>query len=316
MRILITGAAGFIGSHTAEYLASEGYEVYGVDNFSDYYDVALKKKNAEDIRKAGVHFLEADLTGPLKGLPGDMDYIFHYTAQPGISPDVPLGDYVRNNIFATQNLLDQVRHKSPGLRLFVNMATSSVYGREATLPETAVPQPVSFYGTTKLAAEQLVLGAQRLGELNACSLRLYSVYGPRERPEKLYTKLIRSIYEEVPFPLFRGSEKHSRSFTYVGDIVRGVAAVIGREEQVNGEIINIGSDKEYTTAEGIAIVEEIIGKKALIRETPPRSGDQQRTTALMDKAERLLGYRPRTSFREGLEKQVEWYRENFPGKGK
>ncbi|MGS2739881.1 NAD-dependent epimerase/dehydratase family protein [Sinomicrobium sp. M5D2P17] len=311
-KILVTGAAGFIGSHLAEQLAAEGHTVYGVDNFSDYYDVALKKRNVRDIESAGVIFTEADLTEPLTNkLPGVMDYIFHFAAQPGISPDVSLQEYVRNNIFATQNLLQWTEEENENLRLFVNIATSSIYGKEATLPETAVPEPISFYGTTKLAAEQLVLGGQRVGKVNACSLRLYSVYGPRERPEKLYTKLIKSIFEETSFPLFEGSEKHSRSFTYVGDIVAGIAAVIGKEDVVSGEIINIGSDKEYTTKEGIELIEKIIGKKAKIEITPPRPGDQLRTTALIDKARKLLGYNPATSFEEGLTRQVEWYRNNF-----
>ncbi|MBC9796039.1 NAD-dependent epimerase/dehydratase family protein [Sinomicrobium weinanense] len=313
-RILVTGAAGFIGSHTAEYFAKAGHEVYGVDNFSDYYDIDLKKRNVKDIEAAGVTFLKADLTGGLQGrLSENMDYIFHYAAQPGISPDVSLKEYVQNNIFATQNLLDWAKQESSGLKLFVNIATSSIYGKEATLPETAPPEPISFYGTTKLAAEQLVLGRQRSDNLPACSLRLYSVYGPRERPEKLYTKLIKSIFDGTAFPLFKGSEKHSRSFTYVGDIIKGVSAVIGRENAVNGQIINIGSDKEYTTQEGIELIEKIIGKKAQIEVTPPRPGDQLRTTALIDKARKLLEYDPSTSFEEGLRKQVEWYRENFVG---
>src|SRR5690606_28966432 len=192
MKILVTGAAGFIGSHTAEYFAKQGHQVYGMDNFDDYYDLSLKKLNQKDIEDVGVQFIEADLLGDLNAkLPKDFDYVFHYAAQPGISAITALKDYVRNNIFATQNLLEWAYTSSPKLKLFVNIATSSIYGKFATLPETAVPEPVSFYGTTKLAAEQLVLGAHRGGKLPTCSLRLYSVYGPRERPEKLYTKLIK-----------------------------------------------------------------------------------------------------------------------------
>lgn len=312
MKILVTGAVGFIGSHTAEYFANEGHQVYGLDNFSSYYDPALKKLNLIDIEKAGVTFIEVDLNDGLKEkLPADFDYIFHFAAQPGISATTSLNEYVQNNIFATQNLLNWVKETSPNLKLFVNIATSSIYGKEATLPETAVPMPVSYYGTTKLAAEQLALGEQRAGKLNACSLRLYSVYGPRERPEKLYTKLIKSIYDQTEFPLFKGSEKHSRSFTYVGDIVKGMAAVIGKEKKINGEIINIGSDIEYTTQQGIELIEKIIGLKAKIEVTPPRPGDQLRTTALIVKARKLLAYEPETSFEAGLEAQVEWYREKF-----
>ena len=312
MKILVTGAAGFIGSHTAEFFAGQGHTVYGLDNFSTYYDPELKRMNREDIESKGVEFIEIDLMNDLDThMPADFDLIFHFAAQPGISASTSLEEYVRNNIFATQRLLDWTRKYNPDLKLFVNIATSSIYGREATLPETEVPCPISFYGTTKLAAEQLVMGEQRTGKIKACSLRLYSVYGPRERPEKLYTKLIRSIFEEEAFPLFEGSEKHSRSFTYVGDIVKAMAAVPGREDLLNGEIINIGSDHEYTTGEGIALIEKIIGKKAKIQKTPPRPGDQLRTTALIDKARKLLEYQPDTDFESGLKAQVDWYREKF-----
>lgn len=312
MKILVTGAAGFIGSHTAEYFAKQGHQVYGLDNFDDYYDSSLKKLNQKDIENAGVHFVEADLLDDLNvKLPKDFDYIFHYAAQPGISATTALSEYVRNNIFATQNLLEWVYTSSPELKLFVNIATSSIYGKFATLPETAVPEPISFYGTTKLAAEQFVLGAHRSGKLPACSLRLYSVYGPRERPEKLYTKLIKSIFEQKEFPLFQGSETHSRSFTYVGDIVDAMASVVGREESIKGEIINIGTDVAYTTGQGIAMIEEIIGLKAKIQSHPPRPGDQLRTTALIDKARKLLDYKPETSFEDGLKAQVQWYKDKF-----
>lgn len=312
MKILVTGAAGFIGSHTAEYFAKQGHQVYGLDNFNPYYDVELKKLNRQDIEAAGVRFIQGDLQDDLKGvLPEGLDYIFHFAAQPGISSTTTLHEYVCNNIFATQNLLEWVYSNNPHLKLFINIATSSIYGRQATLPENAVPQPVSFYGTTKLAAEQLVLGADRSGKLPACSLRLYSVYGPRERPEKLYTKLIKSIYEQQEFPLFEGSEKHSRSFTYVGDIVGAMASVIGREDAIKGEIINIGSDVAYTTGQGIALIEKIIGLKAKIKQVPPRPGDQFKTTALIDKARSLLDYEPKTGFEKGLMAQVQWYRDKF-----
>ena len=312
MNILVTGAAGFIGSHTAEYFAQQGHKVYGLDNFSRYYDPELKRLNRQDIEAKGVEFIEIDLMDDLDThMPADFDLIFHFAAQPGISATTSLEEYVRNNIYATQRLLNWAKTYNPGLKLFVNIATSSIYGKEATLAETEVPCPISFYGTTKLAAEQLVMGEQRTGKIKACSLRLYSVYGPRERPEKLYTKLIKSIFEGVSFPLFEGSEKHSRSFTYVGDIVKAMAAIPGREEALNGEIINIGSDQEYTTGEGIALIEKIIGKKALIENTPPRPGDQLRTTALIEKARKLLDYQPDTEFEEGLRKQVAWYEEKF-----
>ncbi len=312
MKIIVTGAAGFIGSHVAEYLVRQGYDTYGIDNLSNYYSPSLKKQNIMDIERQGVQFIEADLTENLHTrLPGSVDYIFHLAAQPGISANTYLHEYVKNNIFATQNLLEWVLQYNPQLRCFVNIATSSIYGKIADVPEDTVPQPVSFYGITKWAAEQLALSEQRQGKLPVCSLRLYSVYGPRERPEKLYTKLIQAIFKNQPFPLYEGSERHSRSFTYIGDVVKGIAQTIDKETSINGEIINIGSDEEHTTAEGIALVEEIIGKKARFQNIPSRPGDQLRTKAVINKARKLLGYEPSTSLREGLQAQVKWCSEQF-----
>ena len=312
MRILVTGAAGFIASHLCEKLVSLGHEVIGLDNFNDYYSVSLKEMNAKDLESIGVQFYRIDLNDDLASLfEKPYDYIYHLAAQPGISAETTLEEYVENNIFATQNLLDAVLLYNKELKSFINIATSSVYGIEATVNETVPPAPVSFYGSTKLAAEQLVLGLQRLNKLHACSIRLYSVYGPRERPEKLYTKLIESLFNGIPFPLFEGSLKHERSFTYVGDIVEGLVAIIGRENVVDGEIINLGTDEVNTTHEGINVVENIMNKKLIVDQKPARKGDQQRTAAVIDKAKKLLSYSPKVSLKQGLEAQVKLYKEKF-----
>lgn len=312
MKILVTGAVGFIGSHLCERLVSQGHQVIGIDNFSTYYDPALKRINADDIQQAGVTLLTADLLDDLASiLPSDIDVIYHFAAQPGISATTPFTDYERNNIQATQNLLQWSIHQNKQTQLFVNIATSSIYGLHATSTEEEAPMPVSDYGVTKLAAEQLVLASQRSGKLSACSIRLFSVYGPRERPEKLYTKLIKSIYEGTSFPLYEGSEHHERSFTYVQDIVDGLEKLIEHKDVCDGEIINLGSTDVYTTGQGIALIEKIIGKKALIDRVDKRPGDQLKTSATIDKAKRLLDYTPNTDFEEGLRAQVAWYREKF-----
>ena len=312
MRILVTGAAGFIASHLCEKLVSMGHSVSGIDNFNNYYDVNLKEINAADLIKNGVTIFRQDLNSDLKLVfENQYDYIYHLAAQPGISSDTSLQEYVDNNIYATQNLLDAVVKYNPNLKSFINIATSSVYGKEATVNETAIPKPASFYGVTKLAAEQLVFSLQIEGKINACSVRLYSVYGPRERPEKLYTKLIENLYYEPPFPLFEGSIYHERSFTYVGDIVDGLASIIGKENLVNGEIINLGTDEVNTTQEGISAVEEIMNKKLIIDNKPPRKGDQLKTAAIIDKARNLLDYSPKVSLKKGLQEQVNWYFEKF-----
>jgi len=312
MKILVTGAAGYIASHTAEHLQTLGHEVVGLDNFSDYYDVSLKQINANALSARGIGIEKIDLrfAEQLQSLPTDFDYIFHYAAQPGISATSSFEDYLDNNVIGTKNLLDFAL-KNKNLALFVNIATSSIYGIHATFDETEPPKPASFYGVTKLAAEQLVLASSRLGQLKACSLRLYSVYGPRERPEKLYTKLIANAFNNIPFPLYKGSESHLRSFTYVQDIVDGVVSVIGKEDVVNNEIINLGTEEENTTQQGIEIVEQILNKKIDLQIVEARTGDQLRTKAVIDKARKLLGYNPKTSLYYGLKAQVKWYQDNF-----
>ena len=312
MKVLVTGAAGFIGSHTAERLDEMGHEVFGVDNFSPYYDVELKKLNAKALSEKNIEVRNLDLrTDNLaEKLPNDLEYIFHFAAQPGISSACTFEDYFSNNILATQRLLE-FAEKLPKRPFFVNIATSSIYGLEATFPESVAPKPASWYGVTKLAAEQLVLAKTREKKLQGTSFRLFSVYGPRERPDKLYTRLIDCGLNNKPFPLFDGSEKHLRSFTYVQDIVDGIVSAIGNEEICNGEIFNLGTETESTTAQGIATVEEILQTKITTERKPPRAGDQSRTKANIDKARKLLNYHPQTTLKEGLIAQTEWFKNNF-----
>ena len=312
MKVLVTGAAGFIGSHTAERLHEMGHEVIAIDNYSSYYDVTLKELNTKSLAEKGIQVRTVDLrTDDLSAFFDEtVDFIFHFAAQPGISATSTFEAYFSNNVLGTQRILDLLEDfdKKP---FFVNIATSSIYGLHATLSEDEAPLPASWYGVTKLAAEQLVLAYARRGLLKGTSLRLYSVYGPRERPDKLYTRLIDCALNNKPFPLYEGSEKHLRSFTYVQDIVDGIVSVMEHADVCNIEIFNLGTEEENTTATGIATVEEILGKKVVIENQPARPGDQSRTKANIDKARKLLQYNPQTGLKEGLEEQVIWFLNNF-----
>ncbi|HEY0734485.1 MAG TPA: NAD-dependent epimerase/dehydratase family protein [Herpetosiphonaceae bacterium] len=314
MNILVTGAAGFIGSHLAERLVALGHTVRGVDSLTDYYARGLKELNIRDIQQQGVTFMPLDLAqDDLSAALRDVQIVYHLAAQPGLSATTTFETYVRNNITATHRLLEAAK-ASPSFQGLLNISTSSVYGYDATGDETAEPKPTSFYGVTKLAGEQLVLAYARDHGMPNCSLRLFSVYGPRERPEKLYHGLIRSMFEDREFPIFEGSEEHVRSYTYVGDIVDGLVLALEHVDQCKGEIFNIGSDTAITTGEGIRLIEEIIGKPARLVRKPRRTGDQLKTHANIDKARRVLGYRPTTSAREGLAAEVEWYRQQVLGR--
>lgn len=311
MNILVTGAAGFVGSHLAERLVALGHSVRGVDCFTDYYARSLKELNTRQIQQAGVTLLPLNLAeDDLRAVVSDIDVVYHLAAQPGISATTSFQTYLQNNITATYRLLEAVKQANR-CRGFINIATSSVYGADATGDESTEPKPTSYYGVTKLAAEQLVLAEARENGFPACSLRLFSVYGPRERPDKLYHQLIRCLFEDRPFPLFEGSEHHLRSFTYIADIVDGFIAVLDKYDQANGQIFNIGTPITMTTGEGIRIVEEIVGKPVKIVRYPKRTGDQLKTHANINKARAILGYNPKTLARDGLAQEVAWYKEHI-----
>ncbi|HBH71696.1 MAG: Nucleoside-diphosphate-sugar epimerase [Parcubacteria group bacterium GW2011_GWC1_42_11] len=314
MKILVTGVAGAIGSHVAEHFAKLGHEVVGVDILTDYYDRAIKEINLADVSASGVEVHLADLVvDDIDHFMDGVDVVFHFAAQPGISATTPLETYVLNNIIATHRLLEAAS-KVSGLKGFVHISTSSIYGAHAYGDETVEVKPTSYYGVTKLAAEQLALSYYRERGLPVVALRLFSVYGPRERPEKLYHKLIKSILEDKDFPLHDGSEHHVRSYTNVDDIVQACDLVVKSLDAAIGEIFNIGTDKTVTTGDGIKIIEQILGKPARIVVTPKRPGDQKETGANIGKARRILGYDPKVGVRDGLEQQVVWYKDKLHNK--
>ena len=310
MKILVTGAAGFIGSHLSERLKNSGHDVIGLDSFTSYYSRELKKLNALDLENAGIQILKLDLArDSLDEAIKNVEVVYHLAAQPGISAGTPFEYYLNNNIVATYKLVEAVK-SIPTLKFFINIATSSCYGSDASYPESHEPKPTSHYGVTKLAAEQMVLAYQRDKGFPACSARLFSVYGERERPEKLNPKVILSILDpDYRFPLYEGSEKHLRSYTYVGDIVDGLVSIMKNQEKCFGEIINLGLDSTNTTGEIIKTIEELMGAKAKYDMVSRRPGDQEKTLANINKARKILGYNPTTTPKEGLAKEIEWFKE-------
>ncbi|PRP66334.1 NAD-dependent epimerase/dehydratase family protein [Nonlabens agnitus] len=308
MKILITGIAGFIGSHLAERLHANHHEVIGIDNFSDYYDVTLKRENAAALSQLDIKVMELDLREDdlEAALPKDVEYIFHAAALPGIASTSTFEQYLTNNVIATHRLTVAAAHLAQ-LKMFVNIGTSSIYGKDVFCDEEQMAKPISNYGVTKLAAEQLVMSQSRLGNYPACSLRLYSVYGSRERPDKMFSQLINCAIHGEKFSLFEGSLEHKRSFTHITDIIDGIVSTIGKEDVCDGQVINLGTDQEYTTAQGIQTVEKLMDTKIGIDLKPARSGDQLRTKAVIDKAKKLLDYNPQVGLEEGVQEQINWF---------
>lgn len=309
MHIVVTGAAGFIGSHTAERLALEGHRVTGLDCFAPYYDLSQKRRNATRLTELGIPVCEVDLaTDPLTDvldvLDG-VDGVVHLAAQPGLSPATHRRAFVRNNVTATERLMHAVGRQS-SVRALVHASSSSVYGADATVPEDAPLKPTSIYGRTKLEAERIVQRASDEAAWDACVVRLFSVYGPRERPEKLIPKAIRSALTGSAFPLFRGSERHRRSYTYVADAVDGLVAALHRIDRCAGHAVNVGAPTSVSTLDVLRCVADVTGRPLCIDRVPARDGDQQRTEACIDKARRLLEVEPSTPLREGVAAEVQW----------
>ena len=295
MRYLVTGSAGFIGSHLTEALTAQGHEVVGLDSFTDYYDVALKEENAR-----GQEILRLDLARDPIDLAG-FDGVFHLAGQPGVRS---FGDvfetYLDRNLLASQRLFEEASRA--GVRV-VFASTSTVYGEAERYPtpEDVVPRPVSPYGITKLGCEHLARAMQRSFGLEIVVLRYFSVYGPRQRPDMAFTRIAMCLAEGRPFELF-GDGGQSRSFTYVGDVVDATIAAMNRGDGT----YNVGGGEEVTMAETIALLEELAERPLEVHRVGTVPGDQRRSRADTTLIRNELGWEPTTSLRNGLAAQWEW----------
>jgi nucleoside-diphosphate-sugar epimerase len=307
-RCLVTGAAGFVGSHLCAALLARGHHVVGLDAFIPYYPRPIKEGNlAGLLAQPNFLFLESDLrTADLAPAVTGCDTIFHLAAMPGLIKswtDFPLYDTC--NISGTQRLLEAARAAQP--KHFIHISTSSVYGREATQGEDAPLQPVSPYGVTKLAAEHLCRSYEANFALPITILRYFSVYGPRQRPDMGYHKLINDLLRGGTFTVF-GDGEQTRSNTYIGDAVAATILAMEKREQTLGQVFNIGGGEIVSLNRVIALLEEITGCQARLERQPPRPGDQRHTAANVEKARRILGFQPVTRLADGLRAQVEWQR--------
>jgi UDP-glucuronate 4-epimerase len=295
MRYVVTGAAGFIGSHLVEALAAAGHEVVAIDCFTDYYDPARKEENA-----AGLHVSRLDLAEDELDF-GDADGVFHLAGQPGVRSFGPVfADYVRHNVLATQRVLEA----AAGARV-VLASSSSVYGEAETYPtpEDTPPQPLSPYGITKLASEHLARAYARSFGRDTVVLRYFTVYGTRQRPDMALERIVEALAAGTPFELY-GDGSQSRSFTYVADAVAATIAAMERAPAYG--TYNVGGGEEATMREVIALLERISGRKLDLRQGPAARGDVRRTSADVSRIRAGLGWAPSVRLGDGLREQWSW----------
>ena len=307
MKVLITGAAGFIGSHLTTALLARGARVTGLDCFTDYYPRFIKEMNlAVNAGRDGYHFIEgsiqaADLPALLEG----KTHVFHLAAQAGVrkSWGRDFRIYTENNVDATQRLLEACVGR--GLERVVYASSSSVYGDNVTIPmnEEALPRPVSPYGVTKLAAEQLCYLYQVNHKVPATSVRYFTVYGPRQRPDMAFHKFIKAALRGDPITLY-GDGEQTRDFTFVTDAV--AATVAAGEKGVPGRAYNVGGGSRVSVNQLLQIIERIHGSPLDIRREPSQKGDMRDTFADSSLARTDLGFAPRTTLEQGLEAEYEW----------
>jgi UDP-glucuronate 4-epimerase len=297
MRYVVTGAAGFIGSHLTEALLSRGHEVRAVDCFTDYYDPALKEENAADLDVTCLDLADEDLD--LAGVDG----VFHLAGQPGMrSFGEVFEDYVTRNLLASRRVFETAA--GAGVRV-VFASSSSVYGdaERYPTPETAEPRPLSPYGITKIGCEQLAYAYASSFGLDAVVLRYYTFYGPRQRPDMAFARIADALARGTAFELF-GDGLQSRSFTYVAD---GVDATIAAMEGASASAVyNVGGGREATMREAISILEKVSGRSLELVEKPVAAGDMRRTAPDVTAIERDLGWRATTPLEDGLRAQWEW----------
>ncbi len=309
MKILVTGGAGFIGSHFVERSLSLGHSVEVMDDFNDFYDPTIKRANVAGFAKnAPVHEVDIrDGDAVMRIVAGGkFDCIVHLAARAGVRPSIRDPKlYLDTNITGTFHLLEAARQV--GVPRFINASSSSVYGVLKTLPfreDLALNQTISPYAATKLAAEQLCSNYSHLHGLRTISLRFFTVYGPRQRPDLAIHSFTRAIFEGRPIAQF-GDGSTRRDYTYIDDILDGVTASL-RYEGLLCDVFNLGENQTTTLAELISLIEKAVGKKAIIERKPEQPGDVPVTFADITKARTLLGYNPQTKIAEGIPKFVEW----------
>ena len=313
MRVVVTGAAGFIGSHLSERLLAAGHEVVGIDSFADYYEKARKEQNLEISRSNDrFHFAAADLVdADLDPLLDGAAVVYHLAGQPGVRPSWGnlFDRYVRDNVIATQRLLEAL--KEVPIKRFVFAGSSSVYGDAERFPtkETALPRPVSPYGVTKLAAEHLTLLYTRNFGIPAVSVRYFTVYGPRQRPDMAFSRFMHAMTAGEDIEVF-GDGEQTREFTYVSDAVDGT--IKASTADVVGQIFNLGGGSRVTVNKVLATLEEISGLSVRRQSLPAAPGDPRHTGASINLARERLGWEPRVSLAEGLAKQWEWFQATKP----
>lgn len=315
MRILVTGAAGFIASHLCERLLKEGHEVIGLDNFNNYYDPKIKKANAQILKKypkfkllIGEILNEKLLAKIFKN--NKFDQVVHLAARAGVRPSLENPKlYVDVNIRGTINILTEIqKHK---IKRFIFASSSSVYGNSPKVPfseKDNVDKPISPYAATKKAAELICYNFHHLYGIETACLRFFTVYGPRQRPEMGIALFTESILKSKPIIMF-GNGESSRDYTYVDDIVDGIIKAM-RLKELKFEIFNLGNSNPISLKKLIESIEKAAGIKAKIIKKPMQAGDVERTFADIRYSKKRLGYQPKTKIQDGIKKYVNFVQNN------
>lgn len=309
MHALVTGVAGFVGSHLVEALVGSGYRVTGIDSLVPYYDLEQKKANLSQLEVlGGFDFVEADLNSiDLVELLENIDVVFHQAGQPGVRASwSEFPSYIEHNVNATHRLLEATG--TAGVGRFVYASSSSVYGDALAYPTTeqTLPLPKSPYGVSKLAAEHLCGVYARNWGLPTVSLRYFTVYGPRQRPDMAMHRLVEAALSGQSFPLF-GTGEQIRDFTFVDDVVAANLAA-AQKPLAAGTVLNIAGGSATTMLEVIDLVEQLTDKPVELDRRPEEAGDVGRTSGAINLASELLGWRPKVTTEEGLARQVDWHR--------
>ena len=316
MKVLVTGGAGFIGSHTVERLLADGHEVAVIDEFNDFYDPAIKRENLRAVRER-ITLIEGDLRNGVVVekifLDVKPDAIIHLAARAGVRPSIEQPElYIDTNIKGTFHLLEAC--KRHGVKRFVFASSSSVYGVNKKVPfaeEDAILQTISPYAMTKMAGEQMCSNYSALAGVRTTCLRFFTVYGPRQRPDLAISKFTKLILDGKPIDKY-GKGDTARDYTFISDIVNGILGALAYTENTDApkcSIFNLGGSQTVTLNELIASIENALGKKATINEMPEQPGDVPLTSADVSKAARLLDFKPTTHIDTGIPKFVEWFLE-------